>query len=50
MSVKFLLKTDLVKVKEQVGEPDGGREVIEDMSEAEANLHPKIQRIWICHF
>jgi hypothetical protein len=39
-----------VKVEKQVGEPDGGREVVEDVPEAESNLHPKIQRIWICHF
>jgi hypothetical protein len=50
MSIKVLLKTNLVKVEEQVGEPDGGREVVEDVAEAESNLEPKIQRVWICHF
>jgi hypothetical protein len=50
MPIKLLQKTDLVKVEEQVGEPNGGREVVEDVPEAESHLEPKIQRVWICHF
>jgi len=38
-----------VKIEEQVGEPDGGCEVIEDVAEAETDLKPKSYGVVTSH-
>ena len=38
-----------MKIEEQVGEPDGGCEVVEDVTEAETDLEPKSDRIVASH-